>query len=367
MVQKDHLDEVRFEQNSNPKQIEVRLKDSPRDIWDKLGAIAPLISGFLVGCIGLYATTVYDARQKEAESARKERELVVTQVQTLEKFIPHLSSGDERRKEVAILGMAALGNQELAEKVALLYQGSGSAKALATFARSEDSKIADRARQALANLGTSIDKDSAAAARSELATLLSDLSENVVRIDVGGILGTGFLVGGNDTVITVAHLFHEPTVESEVTITSPSGASTKATLVKLDKDADVAILKLQTKTTAKGIRFTGAPSIGEPVVILGITGGGWKSTSGRITDIDAKIGLFPGKQLFADLDSEGGFSGAPVVNHGGHLIGMLHAADRKGLSILVPASRIVPVLSEVDDGVNKHLQPLQQTGTSAGG
>ena len=343
--------------NLSLSQIQDRITNGPRDKWSKLGAIAPIIAGIIVGVFGLYVTAVYDFRQKEAEIA-------VARVRILATFLPHLYSGDERRKEAAILGIASLGNQELAEKVASIFPSAGSAKALSTFARSEDTATADRSRKALASLGSSRDESTAVAARIELSSLLSDLDmdKNVVKIHSGKTVGTGFFVGGGDMVVTVAHLFNPSTVSDKIVVTSRDGVSSACTLVKLDKDADVAILRLATKSSVQGIKTIAMPEIGMPVVILGSTRSGWKSTSGRITDTDVQIGLFVGRQISADLDSEPGFSGAPVFNFDGQLIGMLHASSSTGNSILVPASRIVRVVDSIDDGSNNRLRAV-----SAGG
>ena len=84
-----------------------------KDFWDKFGVITPLLSGALVALIGFYATNVYNRRQREAEVNRKDSELLVAQVQTVEKFLPHLSAGNEESKKAALIAIAALGKETL--------------------------------------------------------------------------------------------------------------------------------------------------------------------------------------------------------------------------------------------------------------
>ena len=61
-----------------------------KDLWDKLGTVSGFTSGVIVAVIGFYATNIYDREQK-ARSAK------VTELQAVEKLIPHL---DHRFHEV---------------------------------------------------------------------------------------------------------------------------------------------------------------------------------------------------------------------------------------------------------------------------
>jgi hypothetical protein len=54
----------------------------------------------------------------------------VAQIQTVEKFIPHLASGSENIKRGALIAIAALGNEELAVELATAFGGSGATAGL---------------------------------------------------------------------------------------------------------------------------------------------------------------------------------------------------------------------------------------------
>ena len=49
--------------------IKEKVNQRPKDFWDKLSAISTLLSGVLVTVIGLYATNLYNRRQREKEQA----------------------------------------------------------------------------------------------------------------------------------------------------------------------------------------------------------------------------------------------------------------------------------------------------------
>lgn len=75
--------------------LEVDIQHPKKDGWDKLGAVSGLASGILVALIGFYATNIYDTRSKEVEEADRKRNIVANELQTVEKFFPHLELKDE--------------------------------------------------------------------------------------------------------------------------------------------------------------------------------------------------------------------------------------------------------------------------------
>ena len=87
------------------------LRRRPKDGWDKFVSISTLLSGVIIGSIGIYATATYNARQLDARTAQKERELAVQRVQTVERFFPHLSSTDENVRKAALEAIAVLDEQ----------------------------------------------------------------------------------------------------------------------------------------------------------------------------------------------------------------------------------------------------------------
>lgn len=80
--------------------LQRKVAKPPKDEWDKLSALSPLISGVVVALIGLYATTLYNRRQRDNEQRMKAQEVTISQIQTVETFIPHLSSTNESVKKL---------------------------------------------------------------------------------------------------------------------------------------------------------------------------------------------------------------------------------------------------------------------------
>src|SRR6185369_10701631 len=88
-----------------------------KDGWDRLAALAPIFSAMIIAVIGACFTWSYNQQQ-----------LKVQQIQTIERFIPHLI-GSEQSKRAAILAISSLGDARLAGKVASIFASSGTVSA----------------------------------------------------------------------------------------------------------------------------------------------------------------------------------------------------------------------------------------------
>src|SRR5262249_51821242 len=149
-VRQADLEKLSAELGELRKKVEKPTKDS----WDKLAALSGLVSGVVVALIGFYATNVYNRRQRAVEEHRKDQEVLIAQVQTVEKFIPHLASQNEQTKGAALVAIAALGNEELAVKLASAFRGPGATRALTAIASSAAPEAAKSAAQALRDVLT---------------------------------------------------------------------------------------------------------------------------------------------------------------------------------------------------------------------
>ena len=109
-----------------------------KDNWDKLAAVAPIISGTLIFLMGGLFTYMYN-----------EQQLRLQEIQTIEKFIPHLM-GNDRSKRAAILAISSLTNAELAGKFAQIFASQGTVSALQSIAETGSDKDKSAATSALA-------------------------------------------------------------------------------------------------------------------------------------------------------------------------------------------------------------------------
>ncbi|HEY9713122.1 MAG TPA: tetratricopeptide repeat protein, partial [Chroococcales cyanobacterium] len=128
--------EQRIESENKP--VHEPLPPRPvKDNWDKITAVAPIISGALIFAMGGLFTYTFNQQQ-----------LKLQEIQTIEKFIPHLM-GTEQSKKAAILAISSLTNAELAGKFASIFASSGTVSALETMARSGTSHEKNIAQKAI--------------------------------------------------------------------------------------------------------------------------------------------------------------------------------------------------------------------------
>jgi S1-C subfamily serine protease len=141
--------------------------------------------------------------------------------------------------------------------------------------------------------------------------------------------GTGFMIQGGH-IVTAAHVVFRP---DRLKVTTRSGQTVDAELVRIDEVRDVAILK--PKTPLPGVPGLALESrevhVGEPVWALGHTGHGYWALSWGMSEGIASgiVEMFGAKLLLFDGAVYPGFSGGPVVALDGqgkpHVVGVNHA------------------------------------------
>lgn len=120
----DILDELKSLKNNKKK-----------DIWDRLPVISTFLSTVVIAAFGSYFTYTYNERQGIRDTQTEQYKTKILEMQTIEKFIPHLTK-NEKSKEYALIAITILGNPELATKFAQLSPSEGSELATDMIMRS---------------------------------------------------------------------------------------------------------------------------------------------------------------------------------------------------------------------------------------
>lgn len=115
--ERDTLDEILEELRSQGN------KD--QGLFGKFARISPFLSTILIGSLGIYVTHTFNEQQGLRNQQAQEHRAKILEMQTLEKFLPHLK-GDEKTKEIALLAIGDLGGAELATRMAKLFPSKGS-------------------------------------------------------------------------------------------------------------------------------------------------------------------------------------------------------------------------------------------------
>jgi S1-C subfamily serine protease len=147
----------------------------------------------------------------------------------------------------------------------------------------------------------------------------------------------GFVVTANHTV----------QIEEGITVTRPDGRTVAATLAARDPAIDVAILKVDTFDVGVAeVADSSAARVGHIVLALGA---GPRASLGVISAIGGEEdseNVAP-EVLSLDLTLYPGFSGGPLVNTAGHVLGLLTSGRSRHLQLAVPATSVNRVVDEL--------------------
>jgi S1-C subfamily serine protease len=185
-----------------------------------------------------------------------------------------------------------------------------------------------------------------------LADVVARSAASTVRIEARRRLpATGF--AWESGIIVTAH--HVVERDENIKIGLPNGETAEATLVGRDPSTDVAVLKL--KTTNSGLNTFERASfesmrVGNLVLALGRPGKDVLSTLGIVSAIGQDGSSRAGHLDYfiqTDVEMFPGFSGGPLVDANGTLVGMNTSAMRD-TSLTIP----VPTLARVVDTLVKH-------------
>lgn len=164
----------------------------------------------------------------------------------------------------------------------------------------------------------------------------------------GGWLGSGAYVSSDGLVLTCAHLFGHAI--KEITIVSPNGQHSIATLVRIDKKNDLALIKTYPLKAVRYFKLGSEPNRGDVVYSFGSPlGHQFTVTKGIVENIN--VGNERWTMHGASINP--GNSGGPLVDESGRLIGV------NVTSFTVPGFLGIPTNAEnMDNAVS--LEAIRQ-------
>jgi len=239
-------------------------------VWDKFATLSTFLSTVIIASIGAIFTAVYNAKQNERNEDLKQQEIRISQIQTVEKFVPYLT-GSEEQKRIAILALNSLGNAEVAAKLAELYPSQGTVAALKSIA-----KAAPEQERQLAN--------------AALQRIFDYQRQAVVQITTGDSTSPFYASGA--LITSAGHI-----ITSDFAVTAPDdvdsprnprivfadGSAKTATVVSVDKEQGLAVLQVSGSGYPK-LQLAPAPvRTGDSVLAIGTRGTrDFKKTTGSL-------------------------------------------------------------------------------------
>src|SRR6266403_4013466 len=171
---------------------------------------------------------------------------------------------------------------------------------------------------------------------NDLATAVERASRAVFAVNGRARLGSTGVHWRPGLVVTADHTVH---VDEEVTITGPDGRALTARVAGRDPTIDVAVLKVDAPAVAVAeVADSDAVRVGHIVLALG---SGPRASWGVVSSVGE------GRMLHLDLTLYPGFSGGPLVDAQGRVVGLNTSGTSRHWQLAVPAAAVSRVVDEL--------------------
>ena len=150
-------------------------------------------------------------------------------------------------------------------------------------------------------------------------------------------------------VIVAAH--HTIQRDDDINITLHDGTTATATLAGRDPSTDLAVLRLANGAGAPAAAADGAPRVGQLVLALGRPGTTVTASLGIVSAVGGEWRTWQGGAIDhfirLDLNVYDGFSGGPLVDAGGRVVGINTSGLARATALTVPASTVARVTGQL--------------------
>ena len=172
---------------------------------------------------------------------------------------------------------------------------------------------------------------------NELATAVEHAGRAVVGVNGRRRFGSTGVHWRAGLVVTADHTVE---VDEDVTLTTPDGRELAATVAGRDPAIDLAILKIDATGLAVAEVATEPPRVGHIVLALGR---GPRASWGVIS----AVGHGRRELLSLDLTLYPGFSGGPLVDVKGRVVGVTTSGSERQLQAAIPAATVDRLADEL--------------------
>jgi len=169
---------------------------------------------------------------------------------------------------------------------------------------------------------------------NSLAEAVANAAPAVVRINGRPRIPSTGIVWSDKTIVTASHTIH---TDDEVEIALEDGAEGKAKIVGRDSSTDIAVLRMKEPRAAMSVGD--APRVGNIVLALGRSGESVGAAFGIISALGKRY-------IEVDGTLPAGFSGGPLIDAGGRVIGMNTSRLTRG-GTTIPVSTLGRIIEEI--------------------
>jgi S1-C subfamily serine protease len=176
-----------------------------------------------------------------------------------------------------------------------------------------------------------------------LAGVVESIGASVVRVEGRRRQSASGIVWSADGLVVTAN--HVVTRDEDVLVGWPDGEAVAASVVGRDPSTDLALLRVEARSlTVPNWVESGEVRVGHLVLALGRPGRGMQATLGVISALGegwrTAAGGIIDRYIQTDVVMYPGFSGGPLADAFGNVVGLNSSGLMRGASVTVPAETI---------------------------
>ena len=187
------------------------------------------------------------------------------------------------------------------------------------------------------------------AVSNDLAAAVDTVGRSVVAIHARRRIPASGIVWQPGVVVAAHHTIQR---DDDITVGLHDGISVAATLAGRDPSTDLAVLRLAEGASAPPVApATEPPRVGQLVLALGRPGGSVTASLGIVSAVGGEWRTWQGgtidRFVRLDLAVYDGFSGGPLVDTAGRVIGLNTSGLARATAVTVPASTVARVTGQL--------------------
>jgi S1-C subfamily serine protease len=180
-----------------------------------------------------------------------------------------------------------------------------------------------------------------AALSDQLASAVERAGRSIVRLEARRRQpASGVIWSSDGLIVTADHVLER---EEDLQVGLPNGESAAATIVGRDPGTDLAVLRVSAQG-AQAIEHGAAPRVGNLALIVGRPGESLGTSIGVVSALAGPARTWRGGQLEGFIRTDAtfypGFSGGPLIDASGQMIGLATSGLGQGVGLAIPLETV---------------------------
>ena len=194
--------------------------------------------------------------------------------------------------------------------------------------------------------------DLLAALSDGMADAVENVSESVVRVNGRRRRPASGVVYARNAVLTASHVLER---EEDLSVVTADGRTLPAQFVGRDPSSDLAVLSVEGLDVEAAAPAEGEPRIGQLALAVGSPGRGEGSRAslGVVSSVGGPMRTWRGPRLERYIQTDAtpypGFSGGPLVDARGRVLGIMTTGLARGAALAIPADLAWRVAKTIDE------------------